>query len=119
MQRASCFLFLLLAVACGNPLPELTGLDVDAWKNDRNGCGGTRAGSISTLLAQKNKLQGLSEMQIIQLLGRPDQQELYKRHQKFYYYQLQPGKPCGSVTDGKRLSVRFNATGASKEIAIE
>jgi outer membrane protein assembly factor BamE (lipoprotein component of BamABCDE complex) len=58
-------------------------------------------------------------MQIIALLGRPDQNELYSRNQKFYYYSLEPGKVCGMNSESKRLSVRFNATGRAKEIELE
>jgi hypothetical protein len=116
--RFSCTLLLFLT-ACTNPLPTLTGIDLTVWKQDKKGCGGKRFEVIQQLKEQKNKLQGLSEMDLVQLLGRPDSQELYKRNQKFYYYLLEPGKACGSSGDAKRLSIRFNATGAAKEIAIE
>src|SRR5271154_2228697 len=91
---------LLLAVSsllfsCDRPLPSFTGIDFNAWKSDKNGCGGKRAAVVDTLHNQKNKLQGLSEMQVVEMLGRPDQYELYKRNQKFYYYWLEPGKACG------------------------
>jgi outer membrane protein assembly factor BamE (lipoprotein component of BamABCDE complex) len=105
--------------ACERPLPEMTGIDLKAWKRDKNGCAGDRASVVRPLQEQRNKLQGLSEMQVIELLGRPDQNELYKRNQKFYFYWLEPGKTCGGATDGKRLSVRFNAMGLAKEIAVE
>ena len=58
-------------------------------------------------------------MQIIDLLGRADQNELYKRNQKFYYYLLEPGKSCGVNMESRKLSVRFNATGRAKEIEVE
>lgn len=118
-KKINIILMLLALSCCGKSLPELTGINLKAWKDDKNGCNGQRAAIIDTLQQQRNKLQGLSELQIVQLLGRPDQQELYKRHQKFYYYLLEPGKACGTLMNGKRLSVRFNATGASKEIAVE
>jgi outer membrane protein assembly factor BamE (lipoprotein component of BamABCDE complex) len=74
---------------------------------------------IKPLQEQKNKLQGLTEMQIIALLGRPDQNELYSRNQKFYYYSLEPGKACGQNIEPKRLSVRFNAVGRANEVELE
>ena len=32
--------------------------------------------------------------QIISMLGKPDENELYKRNQKFYYYFIQSSKIC-------------------------
>ena len=110
---------LMLAAACEQPLPTLEGIDLSQWKNDKNGCLGARKLSIQLLQDQKKKLQGLTEMQVIELLGRPDQNELYSRNQKFFYYLLEPGKACGKIADAKRLSVRFNATGRAKEIELE
>ena len=119
-KQLSLYLFLIsLVCACERPLPTLEGIDLNQWKNDKNGCLGKRASMIKPLQEQKNKLQGLSEMQIIDLLGRPDQNELYSRNQKFYNYSLEPGKACGVNLDPKKLSVRFNATGRAKEIELE
>jgi hypothetical protein len=118
-QRSLCLLIFLALCACERPLPELHGMDLISWKKDKNGCGGKRTAQIEMLKGQKNKFQGLSEMQIIGLLGRPDQNELYKRNQKFYYYLLEPGKPCGTNIESRKLSVRFNALGLAKEIEVE
>ena len=116
------FYFLLAWVigSCELPLPSLDGIDLVQWKNDRNGCGGQRASMIEALQNQRNKLEGLTETQISKLLGRPDQNELYKRNQKFYHFFLQPGPACGQSTGKQlRLSIRFNATERAKEVAIE
>jgi hypothetical protein len=117
--RLNIFIALSLALgACDKPLPQLTGIDLAIWKTDKNGCNGKRADVLKSLQEQKNKLQGLSEMQILELLGRPDQNELYKRNQKFYYYWLEPGKACGQNAESRKLSVRFNAMGLAKEIVV-
>ena len=80
--------WILMAGACGKPLPSLDGIDLKQWKDDKNGCNHVREKSIEQLVLQKNKLKGLSEDNVIKLLGRPDQNELYKRNQKFFYYFL-------------------------------
>lgn len=75
---------------------------------------------LPVLNRQKNKLQGLSESQIIELLGRPDQNELYKRNQKFFSYYLQSSPAC--LTDSLppvKLVLRFNAMGRAKEVSLE
>lgn len=60
-------------------------------------------------------------MQIVELLGRPDRNELYKRNQKFYYYYLTPAPECANynANSSTRLAIRFNAMGLAKEIMIE
>ena len=78
-----------------------------------------RLKSIESLIRQKDKIKGLSQDDVVKLLGRPDQNELYKRNQKFFYYFLSPGKNCSLDSAGQRLSLRFNAMGFAKEVVVE
>lgn len=111
---------LVAAVACSRTTPSLEGLDAAAWKADRHACQGVRATGISALQEQKKNFLGLSEMQIVSVFGAPDRNELYKRNQKFYYYDLQPSTDCPHATpDPLALVIRFNAMGLAKEISIE
>jgi hypothetical protein len=72
------------------------------------------------LLSQKDKLLALSELDIVEVLGKPDEQELYKRNQKFYYYSIKPSDKCGKEPAAPlRLVIRFNAMGLAKEIGTE
>ncbi len=121
MQRLSWLsLLFLVLLSCGKALPSFEGLDLERWKEDKNGCIGDRAQSIQALESQKDKLKSLSQMEVVNLLGRPDRNELYKRNQKFFYYFLEPGVVCGIEKENpKRLSVRFNAVGLAKEVVIE
>ena len=118
LKRIS-FILLVVAAACGQAIPKLEDIDQRQWKDDKNGCAGKRTTMTEALQRQATALQGLSEMQIIDLLGRPDQNELYSRNQKFYVYFLEPGKACGKEMDGHKLSIRFNATGLAKEVVVE
>ena len=120
-KQLSFSVFILsMMISCGLPLPKLEDVDLVKWKNDKNGCGGERAMMLEAIRRQRNKLEGLTETQISGLLGRPDQNELYKRNQKFYHYFLQPGPVCGqSSSKPLQLSIRFNATERAKEVAIE
>ncbi len=63
----------------------------------------------------EEKMLGLNEMEIVDLLGKPDKQELYKRNQKFYRYYLQPGPAC-SAPRFKREETRssIQCSGPSK-----
>lgn len=74
----------------------------------------------ASLKDQKEKLLGLNEKQLVKLLGRPDQNELYKRNQKFYTYYLTPGPECGTtITSSQILVVRFNAMGLANEVTLQ
>jgi hypothetical protein len=118
--QLSFALALVFLFSCGKALPELHGVDVVRWQSDPNGCAGVRLQMIASLQAEKKKLLGLSEMDIVDMLGKPDQQELYKRNQKFYRYLVEPGKICNIGMDNpKKLIIRFNAVGLAKEITVE
>lgn len=69
---------------------------------------------------EKEKLLGLDEVQTVKLLGSPDQEELYSRNQKFYYYFIDPAAQCGTPGDStaEKLVIRFNAVGLAKEVSI-
>ena len=113
-----CISFILCS--CGKSLPEINNLDLEAWRNDKNACGTYRSENIEEIKAQKEKLLALKESQIIELLGRPDRNELYKRNQKFFHYYLEAGVVCSHPKENaSRLIIRFNAMGLAKEIAIE
>lgn len=114
-------LLLLLLLSCGKSLPELKGIDINAWLSDKGGCKNIRSAMIDDVRNQKDQLLALNEMQMVDLLGRPDENELYKRNQKFYTYYLQPGPACDSLAgnEGLKLIIRFNAMGLAKEITVE
>jgi len=112
-------LFLLLA-SCGRDLPRLSGVDTDQWKADRGGCAGYRKTVQDSLQMDLSMLKGLSENDVLQILGKPDQNELYKRNQKFYTYFVTPGPACDKPDSAAlRLILRFNAMGYAQLVSIE
>jgi hypothetical protein len=120
-MRLSLFLLsAFLVFACGKSLPTLHGIDTGKWKEDKQACLGYRTSIQSSLDPELPKLKGLSEMDILQLLGRPDQNELYKRNQKFYYYFIEAGPGCEKAdSTSLKLVVRFNAMGYAQRVSIE
>ena len=97
-------------------------MDMVTWKADRNGCAKGREATIDKLKEQKEKLLALSELDIVEVLGKPDRNELSKRNQKIYYYYLEPATDCLQGSDDlkpARLAIRFNAMGLAKEIRVE
>lgn len=117
----SALIIILLVSGCGRDLPLFEGVDLEQWKQDKNACGNYRSSNREIFVIQKEKLLALKEMQIIELLGRPDKNELYKRNQKFYYYYLKPSPDCPAYKpeDNARVAIRFNAMGLAKEIVLE
>jgi outer membrane protein assembly factor BamE (lipoprotein component of BamABCDE complex) len=125
MLRYVWFGITLIAVlesSCGKSLPVLDGIDRQAWKDDKNACAEKRTEMIDRITAQKEKLLGLTEVELVELLGKPDRNELYKRNQKFYYYFVQPSEKCIDQLKNKhpaQLVVRFNAVGLAKEVSVD
>jgi hypothetical protein len=118
MRRAS-LLLLVVVLSCTKPQPTLEGIDLSKWRNDKFGCAGDRQTMIPTLSSQSDKLKGLSEMDVIELLGKPDENELYKRNQKFYNYYVSPGPDCPEYKDmPDKLIIRFNAMGYAQLITL-
>lgn len=119
MQRLSLLALLFTLATCSKPLPELEGIDRQAWIDDKNGCGGKRAVMESAVNTEMEKLKGLSELDVVELLGKPDEHELYKRNQKFYSYFVTAGPDCdGHGEESRRLVIRFNAMGYAQLVSI-
>ena len=112
---------LFITISCSSEKATLDNFDTDVWKRDSKACGNERSKFADALMAQKDKLLGFNEIEIVNTLGKPDQQEIYKRHEKFYYYFLEPSAECERVGNdhARRLVIRFNAVGLSKEVNIE
>lgn len=122
MRAGSLNLLLVLALwACGTKAPEIAGIDLDRWKEDKNGCAGYRITTEPELRRQADLLKSLNEAEVIRLLGRPDRNELYSRNQKFFQYHLLPAGSCstGTSPDSLRMVLRFNAVGLVREVTFE
>ncbi len=120
LQKLSILFTIVVLISCGKKIPTLEGIDSEKWKSDRNACLGDRKSMESAIRIELPKLKGLSEMDIIKLLGRPDGNELYKGNQKFYRYSITPGVDCatGDSTTLK-LILRFNAMGYAQLVSVE
>ena len=122
MFRSFSLLILsLVIVSCRNSPPEIQGFDRDAWSRDSKACRGERLLMRPILEADSKKLLSLNEDEVVEVLGKPDENELYKRNQKFFYYYLTPARSCGGDSTGssERFVVRFNAMGLAKEVYFD
>ena len=119
-MRYITILLVLITVLIGcNQEIDLSNFDENAWKQDVGGCDSVRLSQLDALEAEKDKIKSLNQDEVIALLGKPDENELYKRSQKFFIYYITP-KNCGGneSTGHKFLSIRFTAMGLAKEVLI-
>ncbi len=113
---------LLVVTGCKDSLPTLTGFDKTAWVNDKYGCNGDRQNQLDVVTQQQDKLLTLNQNQIKQLLGNPDEHELYERTRKFFHYYIDPANKCDSTSNNpapKILQIRFNALGLCNEVFVK
>jgi hypothetical protein len=121
MKVFACFFLIhyLLLASCNSKEIDTQGFDLATWKNDKKGCQNKRI----TLLADfeqkvKPKLEGLTEMQVNQLLGKADFSLLAERNQKFYRYYLEEGEQCSKNKKARYINIRFNATNVVNEVTL-
>ena len=120
LPRWIVFAMAFIALSCGNNEIVLEGVDTNSWKQDLKGCRGIRATMAGSIEGQRNKLLRLSEMEILDMLGKPDENELFVRSQQFYRYYIDPAPSCQAGKEDPRvLVVRFNALGVSHEVSVE
>ncbi|MGB3616519.1 MAG: hypothetical protein WBA12_00230 [Catalinimonas sp.] len=116
------WLLLPLLAACGRGLPSDQGdFDQEAWRSDKLGCEGVRAGLADSFGKIRDELSGMTEPEIRGWLGTPDRQELQPRGQKFYVYFLQPGGQCSNTEgpDGELVRIRFSALNRVVEVSYD
>lgn len=109
-----------IIMACGN-VPELKNINLKKWKEDKHACNEYRIEVVDDLLLQKDKLKGLSQNEMIQLLGSADKHQLYERSQKFFIYYLNPNENCDQYTESylKALYIRFNSLDQAVDFNIQ
>ncbi len=109
----------LLIISCSTKKQDLVNFDETTWQEDPHGCKGDRLEQVDNLQASKDGLKGLNQNDIVTILGKPERHELYKRSQKFFYYQITADGSCANASEENiYLSIRFNATGLAKEVII-
>lgn len=111
----------LLAVACGSP-KQFNAFPAADWREDRLGCTGRREALAGELEAIRRDLRGLTEPEILGLLGKPDSQELQGRGQKYFVYYLEKGPQCENaraVSQARTVAIRLNALGLVTELTYQ
>jgi outer membrane protein assembly factor BamE (lipoprotein component of BamABCDE complex) len=73
--------------------------------------------------ANKEDLKSWKESDLLDILGKPDEKEMYKRGQWFYVYYFEPGPSCQPTSsvkrgDVKRVEIRVSAVGNVTELIL-
>src|SRR5690554_5698905 len=85
--------FLTAAFSCSSRL-DVGNIDLENWKNTRNGCKGLRIQYLEELKSIKNTFLEANNQELILTFGRPDRVELLDKSQSFFYYFLEPSDVC-------------------------
>jgi hypothetical protein len=122
MKAAFLSLFIIFLLASCTHKPDLNGLDVALFKNDRGACKGDRLQQMAWLKANKVTWKGVSSNDVEAILGKPDIQQLADRNQEYYIYFLERGEHCAKITNpsqAKTMAFRFSAIGLATEITFQ
>ncbi|GAB3268200.1 hypothetical protein GCM10027347_37530 [Larkinella harenae] len=109
-------------MGCSAPPDQLGKLDLAKWRTDRGGCQGVRALLVDDFKAVRQELKGKSANEIGKLLGRPDNEQLDDRNQKFYIYFLESGPHCQDPkvkSESRSVALRLSAIGLVTEITFQ
>lgn len=107
---------LLFQSAC-SPSPKIEDFDSTAWIKDVNGCEGMRKELCPILEPQRKKLKGLSETELVTVLGKPNKVQIMERQQKYFFYTIQDPVQCHRTEwEHVELKIRFGATNKVTEV---
>lgn len=114
--------FFLLS-ACSNTTTVIQGLDVSVFKEDRGSCEGKRLALVEKLKKEKEAFLGMTENEVLDLLGRYDVQVLDRRQKKIFIYFLEPGPHCELTQNAsdatQSMAIRFNAVSLVNEVSFQ
>ena len=122
MKAAFLSFFIIFLFASCTHKPDLNGLDVALFKNDRGACKGDRLQQIAWLKANKVTWKAVSSNDVEDILGKPDIQQLADRNQEYYIYYLETGPHCADIktaSSAKSMAFRFSAIGLATEITFQ
>lgn len=110
----------LATFSCSQKL-DTGGINLENWKDDRDGCKGLRLQDLDKLEQVKNNFLGASNQALIKTFGRPDRVELVDKSQSFFFYYLEPSSDCEGVENEKeplKVLFRMNALSKVSEVTI-
>ena len=117
-MRHFFYILLVCLIACTES-KTFENFDAATWKQDKLGCQGERKRLAGDFEKIRRELLGLTQEEVLRLLGRPDFQLLLERTQKAYVYFVEPGVQCEGDRENSKartVSFRFNAVNRATEV---
>jgi hypothetical protein len=108
----------VLLTACADK-KTFSNFNSAAWKQDKLGCQEERKKMAADFEQIRRDLLGMSQEEVIDLLGRPDFQLLRERSQKAFVYFIEPGVQCqgdSETSTARTVAFRFSALNKATEI---
>ncbi len=90
-------------------IPDLKNFDSKMWQSDPMGCIGERKKNIAFLNEIKADLVGISEDQLLSVMGNPDKKILEERSKKQYIYYLSSIVCARELSENVAVVVDFDA----------
>ena len=114
---------LFFLFSCSTSLPEIEGMDYEAWVTDKYGCSSKRIELVSLIDLNSEKFLRYNQNEMIDILGRPENQTLFTRSQTIFYYYIRHNPNCTSQEtmqedDQIKLEIRFDALNRSKSLYV-
>lgn len=114
---------LFFLFSCSTSLPEIEGMNYEAWVTDKYGCSGKRIELVSLIDLNSKKFLRYNQNEMIDILGRPENQTLFTRSQTIFYYYIRHNPNCTSQEtmqedDQVKLEIRFDALNRSKSLFV-
>jgi len=119
IKRICLFVLLPMFFACENEI-TISGFDAQKWKEDPNGCYGSREKLLNTVISNQKQLMGHNEKEVKKLFGKPDATDIRSRGQKFFEYGVKGGTLCdpASLNQPEIMRIRFDALDRVTEVAV-
>ncbi len=118
LRHYFCIILIPLIAACTEN-KTFKNFDSAIWRQDKLGCKSDRKRLAAEFEQIRRELLGMTQEEVLSLLGRPDLQLLMERTQKAYVYFVEPGVQCqGQVQTSKArtVSFRFSAVNRATEV---
>src|SRR5690554_4063277 len=114
------FVLMMLGSSCSSKL-EVGQINLENWKNDRNGCKGLRIKDLEEFEKIKNSFLEANNQELILTFGRPDRVVLLSKSQSFFVYFLEPSSSCNGFAEEKeplKVLFRLNAISRVSEVTV-
>lgn len=116
-MRTLCLITILFTASC-YPKIKIEGFDKEKWVASYDNCQSEKKEIAQLIMKQEDKILGKGQAEVKALLGQPEENELYRRNQKFFHYAITPGDSCDNIKSQERLSILFDALDRAKEVLI-